>query len=124
GIPGDSVGHYHRDRPRPFGDQRGVCAWSRYAAGICRLTRSQVLSLRERDFVLAARCVGAAPLRIMVGHVLPNCVAPLLLQVALIMGISVLAEAALSFLGLGTQPPDPSWGPMLNTGRGYLRQNV
>jgi peptide/nickel transport system permease protein len=92
--------------------------------GFARLTRSQVLSVRERDFVLAARCIGAAPGRIMAWHVLPNCVAPLLVQVALIMGISVLAEAALSFLGLGTQPPDPSWGAMLNTSRGYLRQNM
>ena len=101
-----------------------------YALGIAtlpafaRLTRSQVLSLRERDFVLAARCVGAAPARVMFFHVLPNCVAPLLVQVALVMGVSVLAEAALSFLGLGTQPPDPSWGGMLSTSRGYLRQNV
>ena len=92
--------------------------------GFARLTRSQVLSVRERDYVLAARCIGAAPGRIMALHVLPNCVAPLLVQIALIMGISVLAEAALSFLGLGTQPPDASWGAMLNTSRGYLRQNM
>lgn len=86
-----------------------------------RLMRSRVLSERERDYVLAARCCGAADRRIMWFHVLPNAVAPLLIQVSLAMGFSVLAESALSFLGLGTQPPDPSWGSMLNESRAYLR---
>jgi peptide/nickel transport system permease protein len=99
-----------------------------YALGIAtlpafsRLTRSVVLSERERDYVLAARCLGARDFRIMFGHVLPNCMAPLLVQMTLVMGISVLAEAALSFLGLGAQPPDPSWGGMLNNSRAYLRE--
>jgi peptide/nickel transport system permease protein len=86
-----------------------------------RLMRSRVLAERERDYVLAAQCCGATDQRIMWLHVLPNAVAPLLIQISLAMGFSVLAESALSFLGLGTQPPDPSWGSMLNESRAYLR---
>jgi peptide/nickel transport system permease protein len=86
-----------------------------------RLMRSRVLAERERDYVLAARCCGAPDQRIMWLHVLPNAMAPLLIQISLAMGFSVLAESALSFLGLGTQPPDPSWGSMLNESRAYLR---
>ncbi len=87
-----------------------------------RLMRSCVLSERERDYVYAARCIGARDFRIMFGHVLPNTIAPLLVQLSLAMGFAVLAEAGLSFLGLGTQPPDPSWGTMLNDSRAYLRE--
>ncbi len=87
-----------------------------------RLMRSSVLSERERDYVYAARCIGAGDSRIMVLHVLPNTLAPLLVQLSLAMGFAVLAEAGLSFLGLGTQPPDPSWGSMLNDSRAYLRE--
>jgi len=79
-----------------------------------RLMRSTVLSEREREYVFAARSIGAAGGRIMVRHVLPNTLPPLLVQLSLAMGFAVLAEASLSFLGLGTQPPDPSWGSMLN----------
>ena len=89
--------------------------------GFARLMRSRVLAERERDYVLAARCSGARDQRIMWLHVLPNAIAPLLIQISLAMGFSVLAESALSFLGLGTQPPDPSWGSMLNESRAYLR---
>ena len=98
-----------------------------YAIGIAqmpnfaRLTRSSVLTQRERDYALAARAVGAGDRLIMFHHVLPNCVAPLLVALSLAMGASVLAEAGLSFLGLGAQPPDPSWGGMLNASRAYLR---
>jgi peptide/nickel transport system permease protein len=87
-----------------------------------RLMRSSVLSERERDYVYAARCIGARDGRIMFGHVLPNTLAPLLVQLSLAMGFAILAEAGLSFLGLGTQPPDPSWGSMLNDSRAYLRE--
>jgi ABC-type dipeptide/oligopeptide/nickel transport system permease subunit len=86
-----------------------------------RVTRASVLAERQRDYVLAARAVGIRSWRIMLVHVLPNCLAPLLIQLALAMGISVLAEAGLSFLGLGTQPPTPSWGQMLSASRQYLR---
>jgi peptide/nickel transport system permease protein len=87
-----------------------------------RLMRSSVLSEREREYVYAARCIGARDGRIMFRHVLPNTIAPLLVQLSLAMGFAVLAEAGLSFLGLGTQPPDPSWGSMLNDSRAYLRE--
>ena len=87
-----------------------------------RLIRSSVLSEREREYVLAARCIGAGDGRIMFRHVLPNTLPPLLVQLSLAMGFAVLAEASLSFLGLGTQPPDPSWGSMLNDSRAYLRE--
>lgn len=86
-----------------------------------RLMRSSVLSEREREYVFAARSIGAGDRRIMFQHVLPNTLPPLLVQLSLAMGFAVLAEASLSFLGLGTQPPDPSWGSMLNDSRAYLR---
>jgi peptide/nickel transport system permease protein len=87
-----------------------------------RLIRSSVLSEREREYVFAARSSGAVDGRIMFRHVLPNTVPPLLVQLSLAMGFAILAEASLSFLGLGTQPPDPSWGSMLNDSRAYLRE--
>jgi peptide/nickel transport system permease protein len=87
-----------------------------------RLMRSTVLSEREREYVFAARSIGAGDGRIMLRHVLPNTLPPLLVQLSLAMGFAVLAEASLSFLGLGTQPPDPSWGSMLNDSRAYLRE--
>jgi peptide/nickel transport system permease protein len=86
-----------------------------------RLMRARVLTERERDYVLAARCIGARAARIMWQHVLPNAMAPLLIQISLSMGFAILAESALTFLGLGTQPPMPSWGGMLNESRAYLR---
>jgi peptide/nickel transport system permease protein len=86
-----------------------------------RLMRARVLAERQREYILAARCIGARDGRIMWQHVLPNAVAPLLIQISLTMGFAVLAESALSFLGLGTQPPNPSWGAMLNESRAYLR---
>jgi peptide/nickel transport system permease protein len=88
-----------------------------------RVTRSLVLKERHRDYVLAARCIGAASGRVMFVHVLPNAFAPLIVNIALLMGFSVLAEASLAFLGLGTQPPNASWGGMLNESRAYLRVN-
>jgi peptide/nickel transport system permease protein len=100
-------------------------AWALALGGLpffARLMRSSVLSEREREYVLAAQCIGAGAGRIMVRHVLPNTLPPLLVQLSLAMGFAVLAEASLSFLGLGTQPPDPSWGSMLNDSRAYLRE--
>jgi ABC-type dipeptide/oligopeptide/nickel transport system permease subunit len=87
-----------------------------------RLIRGQVLSVKENDFIAAARALGATDLRVVALHVLPNCVAPLLVQSSFSISFAILTEAALSFLGLGTQPPTPSWGIMLSTGRGYLEQ--
>ena len=73
------------------------------------------------DYVLAARSIGAKPTGIIFRSVLPNAVPPVLVQVAVAVAFAILMEAALSFLGLGTQPPDPSWGAMLYTSRSYLR---
>lgn len=87
-----------------------------------RLIRGQVLSVREHDFVAAARALGASDVRLMRLHVLPNCLAPVLVQSSFSIAFAILTEAALSFLGLGTQPPTPSWGIMLSQGRGYLEQ--
>ena len=87
-----------------------------------RLMRGQVLSVKENEYVIAARALGAADPRVMARHVLPNCLAPLLVQSSFSVSFAILAEAALSFLGLGTQPPTPSWGIMLAMGRGYLEQ--
>jgi peptide/nickel transport system permease protein len=84
----------------------GILAIPTYA----RLTRGQVLSLRRRDFVMAARAVGVPPLRIAARHVLPNIINPLIVAGTLSAGFAILAEAGLSFLGLGSQPPNPSWG--------------
>jgi peptide/nickel transport system permease protein len=87
-----------------------------------RLSRSTVLSERSRDYVLAARCVGATSRRIMLLHVLPNAIPPLIVALGLSMGFAILAESSLSFLGLGTQPPNPSWGAMLADSRPYLQR--
>jgi len=87
-----------------------------------RLIRGQVLAVKENDFVAAATALGATDLRVVVLHVLPNCIAPLLVQSSFSISFAILTEAALSFLGLGTQPPTPSWGIMLSTARGYLEQ--
>ena len=87
-----------------------------------RLIRGQVLSVKENDYVNAARALGAADVRVMALHILPNCLAPLLVQSSFSISFAILTEAALSFLGLGTQPPTPSWGIMLAMGRGYLEQ--
>jgi peptide/nickel transport system permease protein len=85
-----------------------------------RLTRGQVLSAKEREYIEAARTVGASDVRIIVRHLLPNVSSPLIVQTSLGFATAILAEAALSFLGLGVQPPTPSWGEMLNGARGYL----
>ncbi len=85
-----------------------------------RLTRGQVLSVREREFVEAARTIGAGHLRIMLQHILPNVTAPLIVQVSLSIAVAILSEATLSFLGLGVQPPEPSWGSMVSRGKDYL----
>jgi peptide/nickel transport system permease protein len=85
-----------------------------------RLIRAQVLSVKENEFVTAARALGASDSRLVRLHIFPNCVAPLLVQSTFSISFAILVEAALSFLGLGTQPPTPSWGIMLSMGRGYL----
>ncbi len=85
-----------------------------------RLTRGQVLAAKEREYIEAARTIGASDMRIIIRHLLPNISSPLIVQTSLGFATAILAEAALSFLGLGVQPPTPSWGEMLNGARGYL----
>jgi peptide/nickel transport system permease protein len=88
--------------------------------GYARLVRGQVLRARELEFVQAARALGASTPRILLRHVIPTTLPAVTVQATLGMGGAILAEAALSFLGLGVQPPTPSWGTMLNYGRGHL----
>ena len=93
-----------------------------FVPNFARLIRAQVLSVKEHDFVAAARALGASDRRLVILHILPNCLAPLLVQCSFSVAFGILTEAALSFLGMGTQPPTPSWGIMLSAGRGYLEQ--
>ena len=89
-------------------------------AGYARLARAQVLKARELEFVLAAKSLGASPLRVLTRHLLPNILQPLLIQATIGMAGAILAEATLSFLGLGVLAPLPSWGAMLNDARNHL----
>jgi peptide/nickel transport system permease protein/oligopeptide transport system permease protein len=95
----------------------GLITWPR----IARIVRGQVLSVKQEEYVEAVRSVGANDFRIILKHVLPNCLAPIIVTVTLGVAGAILAEAGLSYLGIGTQPPTPSWGLMLNNGRQYLR---
>ncbi len=88
--------------------------------GYARLVRAQVLGTREKEFVEAARALGASDARILVRHILPNIIHPVIVQAAIGMAGAVLAEATMSFLGLGVPPPAASWGSMLNDGRAHL----
>ena len=88
--------------------------------GYARLVRAQVLAVREREFIEAARAIGASDLRIIVRHILPNIIQPVIVQAAIGMAGAILAEATMSFLGLGVPPPTASWGTMLNDGRAHL----
>jgi peptide/nickel transport system permease protein len=88
--------------------------------GYARLVRAQVLAVREREFVEAARALGATDLRVILRHILPNIIQPIIVQAAIGMAGAILAEATMSFLGLGVPPPTASWGAMLNDGRAYL----
>jgi peptide/nickel transport system permease protein len=87
-----------------------------------RLTRAQVLTAKHEDYVEAARALGNPDRRILLRHILPNISAPILVQATLAIAMAIIAEASLSFLGLGQQPPAPSWGSMLNTAKNFLSQ--
>jgi peptide/nickel transport system permease protein len=93
-----------------------LIGWTGYA----RLVRGEVLSLREREFVQAARGLGCPPRRIIVRHLIPNLLPPLMIQATFGLAAAIVAEGSLSFLGLGVEPPAPSWGSMLNDGRQFL----
>lgn len=94
----------------------GLTSWM----GVARLVRAEFLSLKEREFVLAAKIYGASSLRIIFKHLLPNALPPILVSASLGMGNAILIESALSFLGIGVQPPIPSWGNMLIEGKETL----
>jgi len=93
-----------------------ILGWSPYA----RLIRGEALRLREEDFVAQARIIGASPIRIMLRHIFPNIINPLIIMMTLSVGMVILTEAGLSFLGAGIPPPTPSWGAMVNDGRNYI----
>ena len=94
----------------------GVTGWM----GVARLVRAEVLSLKERDFVVSARALGAGDLSLMFRHILPNALVPVLVSAVLGVAGAVLTEAALSFLGLGVQPPTPTWGNILTDGKANI----
>ncbi len=94
----------------------GLTAWP----GLARLVRGECLSVREREYIQAARLAGVSAPRLLFVHLLPNVVAPILVSATLGVGGAILTESALSFLGLGVQPPSPSWGNILSIGRDYL----
>jgi peptide/nickel transport system permease protein len=93
-----------------------LIGWTTYA----RLVRGEILALREREFIHAARALGCGPRRIILRHLLPNLLPPLLIQATFGLAAAIVAEGSLSFLGLGVEPPTPSWGSMLNDGRQFL----
>jgi peptide/nickel transport system permease protein len=95
----------------------GLSYWGGFAA----VVRAQVLSLREWEFITAAHAIGVKDLRIMFRHVMPNILAPVIVMATMMMADAILIEATLSFLGMGAQPPIPSWGSILSGGRNYLR---
>ena len=94
----------------------GLTSWM----GLARLVRGEVLSLRERDFVLSARGLGLSHVRVLLVHILPHLASPILVSATLGVGSAILTESALSFLGLGVQPPQPSWGNILTLGKDYM----
>jgi len=94
----------------------GVTSWM----GVCRLVRAEFLSLKQRDFMLAAEALGAPPARVILRHGLPNALAPVFVSFVLGVAGAILTESALSFLGIGVQPPDPSWGNILTEGKSTI----
>jgi peptide/nickel transport system permease protein len=94
----------------------GLMSWM----GVARLVRAEILSLKERDFILAARTLGSSSWRLVTRHLLPNAAGPVLVSATLGVGGAILTESVLSYLGLGVQPPTPSWGNILDEGRGAL----
>lgn len=94
----------------------GLTGWM----GVARLVRAEVLSIRERDYVLAARSIGASDLRIIFRHILPNVMGPVLVSATLGVAGAILTESSLSFLGIGVQPPTPSWGNILSAGKEFI----
>nr|WP_218043332.1 oligopeptide ABC transporter permease [Oryzomonas sagensis] len=94
----------------------GLTGWM----GVARLVRAETLSIREMDYIMAARCIGCSDRRIIFRHILPNAVSPALVAATLGIAGAILTESALSFLGIGVQPPTPSWGNILTSGKDYI----
>lgn len=94
----------------------GLTSW----AGLARMVRGEVLSMRERDFILVAKGLGLSTPRILFVHLLPNVISPILVAATLTVGAAILTESGLSFLGLGVQPPTPSWGNILTSGKDFI----
>ena len=94
----------------------GITSWM----GVARLIRAEILSLKEQEFILAARAIGAGTLRIILRHLIPNAITPVLVSATLGVAAAILVESSLSFLGLGVQPPTPSWGNILTEGKSVL----
>ncbi|MDR1622795.1 MAG: ABC transporter permease [Synergistaceae bacterium] len=97
----------------------GISTIPQYA----RIVRASVLSIKDQEFIEAARCIGASDWRILMRHILPNCMAPIIVQATMNIAIAILSAASLSFIGLGIAPPTPEWGAMLSAGRAYLRNH-
>ena len=95
----------------------GMVSWR----NICRSVRGEIISLKEREFIIAARAVGANPMRIIFKHLLPNAIAPIIVGVVLCSSRAIMLEAMLSFLGIGVNPPTPSWGQMISEGLYYIQ---
>src|SRR3954447_2344444 len=93
-----------------------------YLPIMARVLRGSVISARGEEYVDAAQAIGATPVRVMLRHIMPNCLGSLVVQVSISMGIAILIEASLSFIGLGTQPPNPSLGSMLSEGKDFMRE--
>jgi peptide/nickel transport system permease protein len=94
----------------------GVTSWM----GVARLIRAEILSLKERDFIYAEKAIGASDFRIIAKHLIPNAMAPVLVSVTLGVSAAILVESSLSFLGIGVQPPIPSWGNILSEGKSVM----
>jgi len=94
----------------------GLTGWM----GVARLVRAETLSIREMDYIMAARCIGCSDARIIFRHILPNAMSPVLVSATLGIAGAILTESALSFLGIGVQPPTPSWGNILTSGKDYI----
>lgn len=97
----------------------GIASTPSYA----RIVRASVLSVKDQEYIEAARAIGTSDFKIIVKHVLPNCLAPIIVQATAGVALAILTAAGLSFLGLGIQPPTPEWGSMLSSGRHYIRDN-
>ena len=91
--------------------------------GYARMMASQVLVAKETDYILAERAIGATNARMLIRHIVPNCFSPILVMITMMMGTTILAEAGLSFIGIGITPPTPAWGSMVTDGRNYLLSN-